>query len=311
VNGLSLFTGSGIGELAFKQIIPGYKTVGYVEIDRYCRAIIRARIRDGILDDAPVFDDIREFNRRYASFYAGKVDILSGGFPCQPFSVAGKRKGKDDSRNLWPETARAIGMVRPRFALLENVPGLFAHQYIERIFGDCTEMGYGLEWANVSAADVGAAHLREREWMLVRDTNGSDRDEGSIKRVSTRQETEPARIREAVANPAISESRITDQQQGRKGSRARSEAIPNSESLCGSAIERSEPDGVLSSDVPNTESTERESASDSRARGNGFADGGCDWWATEPDVGGMVDGLAAKLDFVRTTETRRLRGLEK
>ena len=166
MNGLSLFTGSGIGELAFKQIIPDYKTVGYVEIDQYCRAIIRARIRDGILDDAPVFDDIREFNRRYASFYAGKVDWISGGFPCQPFSVAGRRAGEADERNMWPATRDAISIIRPRYALLENVPGLLSSGYFGTVVGDLAEIGYDCEFDIIGASDVGAPHRRKRIWIL-------------------------------------------------------------------------------------------------------------------------------------------------
>lgn len=82
MNGLSLFSGGGIGELVFKHILPEYRTIGYVDNDAYCQAIIRARIRDGVLDDAAIFSDIRHFNAAYASLYAGKVDWLSAGFPC-------------------------------------------------------------------------------------------------------------------------------------------------------------------------------------------------------------------------------------
>jgi DNA (cytosine-5)-methyltransferase 1 len=139
----------------FKEIIPGYRTVGYVEIKTYCRDIIRARIRDGILDDAPIFDDILTFNSQFAKMYAGKVDFISGGFPCTPFSVAGLRLGAADERNMWPATRDAISIIRPRYILLENVPGLFVHGYIRRIFGDLAEMRYDCEWDVVGASDVG------------------------------------------------------------------------------------------------------------------------------------------------------------
>jgi len=278
VNGLSLFTGSGIGELAFKQIIPDYKTVGYVEIDRYCRAIIRARIRDGILDDAPVFDDIREFNRRYASCYAGKVDWISGGFPCQPFSVAGRRAGEADERNMWPATRDAISIIRPRYALLENVPGLLSSGYFGTVVGDLAEIGYDCEWDIIGASDVGAPHRRKRIWIL-----GYTQQCG-FHRKSRR------RTRTVAANRHLKlEKRImADAAPLKDDQRERRNVVEAAGRRQGSDTAVS----IGSEDVPNTESTERESASDSRARGNGFADGGCDWWATEPDVGGVINGLA-------------------
>jgi DNA (cytosine-5)-methyltransferase 1 len=178
MNGLSLFSGAAIGEVVFKQKFPDYRTVGYVEIDRYCRSIIRARIRDGILDDAPIFDDIRTFNTRYARRYAGKVDFISGGFPCQPFSVAGKRQGADDERNMWPETVKSIGIIRPRFAFMENVPDILTHEYIRQIFGDLAEIGYDCEWDIIPAAFVGAPYMGWRLFMLAKPANSVN--DGSI-----------------------------------------------------------------------------------------------------------------------------------
>lgn len=113
LNGLDLFTGSGIGSLAFKHTIPDYRTVCYVEWEPYCQAQIISRIADGVLDDAPIWDDIRSFD---GNQWRGKVDIITGGFPCQPFSVAGKRQGEADERNMWPDTIRVISEVRPRYA---------------------------------------------------------------------------------------------------------------------------------------------------------------------------------------------------
>jgi len=168
LNGLSLFSGGGIGELAFKYTIPNYRTVGYVDNDEYCCKVIEARIKDGILDDAPIWQvDIREFNRKIAQIYKGKVDCISGGFPCQPFSVAGRQLGEADERNMWPATIEAIRIIRPTYIFLENVPALLAHEYIRRIFGDLAESGYDCEWDVVSAAFVGAPHLRKRLWILA------------------------------------------------------------------------------------------------------------------------------------------------
>lgn len=167
MTGLSLFSGAGIGELVFKHIFPGYRTIGYVEWDKYCQQIIRQRIKDGWLDDAPIFGDIRQFNERYANLYAGKVDWLSGGFPCQPFSVAGRQLGEADERNMWPATRDAIRILRPRYCFLENVSGLLSHRYIYRILADLADVGYGFEWDIMSPCFIGAPHTRTRVWVLA------------------------------------------------------------------------------------------------------------------------------------------------
>lgn len=166
MNGLSLFSGGAIGELAFKQIIPNYRTVGYVEWDNYCQQIIKTRIKDGVLDDAPIFGDIRDFNRRYAGRYIGKVDFISGGFPCQPFSNAGKRKGEDDERNMWPATIECISLLRPKFAFLENVSAIITHPYGRRIQADLAQIGYDCQRLPLSASEVGSPTKRERCWFL-------------------------------------------------------------------------------------------------------------------------------------------------
>jgi DNA (cytosine-5)-methyltransferase 1 len=86
---------------------------------------------------------------------------------CQPFSVAGKRRGADDERNLWPETIRVIRELRPRYAFLENVPGLLAHSYFGTVLGELAEAGYDAEWGCFTAAEVGASHKRERLFVLA------------------------------------------------------------------------------------------------------------------------------------------------
>jgi DNA (cytosine-5)-methyltransferase 1 len=167
VNELSLFSGAGGGLLATKHLL-GWKTIGYVEIDDYCQRIIQQRIIDGLLDRAPIFSDVKAFiSEGYAEAYKGMVDVITGGFPCQPFSVAGKQKGEQDERNMWPETRDTIGIIRPRYIYLENVPNLLTHPYLWRILSNITEMGYDCRWGIISAADVGAPHLRKRWWIVA------------------------------------------------------------------------------------------------------------------------------------------------
>lgn len=121
MNELSLFTGAGGGILGTTLL--GFKVIGAVEIDEYCQKVIVQRQRDGILERFPVFTDIRLFiSSGCAELYRGVTDVITAGFPCQPFSVAGKQRGERDERNMWPATRDVISIVEPRFVLLENVP---------------------------------------------------------------------------------------------------------------------------------------------------------------------------------------------
>jgi len=173
---LSLFTGAGGGLLGTKLL--GWRPIGYVEKDEYCQRVIAARIRDGYLEEAPIFGDIRAFNRDgYAESYQGMVDVVTAGFPCQPFSCAGKRRGADDDRNMWPETMRCIRTVRPRYAFLENVPGLISSGYFATVLGDLAESGYDARWRILSAAEVGAPHRRDRLWVVAESSGTGARGE--------------------------------------------------------------------------------------------------------------------------------------
>ena len=183
---LSLFSGAGGGDLAMQHLL-GFRCVGYVEYEDYCQRVIRQRIEDGLLDPAPIFGDIRAFNSEgYAESYQGMVDLITGGFPCQPFSVAGKQRGHQDERNMWPETIECIRIVRPRYAFLENVPGLLSasgdpgewdmdetpadnFRYFGTILRDISNAGYWFRYR-----PLGTRHLfgkrglrRDRIWILA------------------------------------------------------------------------------------------------------------------------------------------------
>ena len=170
MNELALFAGAGGGILG--GFLAGWTTVAAVEIDPFCREVLLRRQRDGLLSVFPIWDDIRTFDGRP---WRGRVDVISAGFPCQPFSAAGKRAGEKDERNMWPDTIRILGEVGPRFALLENVSGLLAHEYIGEVFGGLAALGYDCRWDCIPASAVGAPHRRDRLW-IVADANGARRD---------------------------------------------------------------------------------------------------------------------------------------
>ena len=174
-NILDCFSGYGGFGLGLRLAYPDadFKTVCYIEWDKYCQRVIQARIGDGHLDAAPIWDDIKSFDGKP---WRGAVDILSAGFPCQPHSNAGLRKiarALSDDRDLWPDTLRVISEVAPRTGiLLENVPGILVGSdgrppYGGTVVGQLAEIGYDAEWRVVSAADAGAPHLRNRWWLLA------------------------------------------------------------------------------------------------------------------------------------------------
>lgn len=199
---LSLFTGAGGGILGSKLL--GWETIGYVEINDYCQRLIAQRIKDGILDEAPIFGDIKAFlNEGYARSYQGMVDVLTAGFPCQPFSIAGERGGENDARNMWPETIGVIRAVRPRFCLLENVPGLLVHPYFGTILRDISESGFCGEWTCLGAGAIGLNTLRRRVWIVLRNNKEiscGNKKEKTIKRIRSEIKIRRANSRRGICD---------------------------------------------------------------------------------------------------------------
>jgi len=161
MNELALFAGAGGGILGGKLL--GWKTVCAVERDAYCAAVLAQRQNDKILEPFPIWSNVETFD---GTFWHGIIDVISAGFPCQPFSIAGKRKQEKDERNMWPQTIRIISQVRPRFVLLENVPGI--RKYLPVVIRDLRRNGYTVERPKIiSAKEIGAKHERCRVWIMA------------------------------------------------------------------------------------------------------------------------------------------------
>jgi DNA (cytosine-5)-methyltransferase 1 len=166
MNELALFAGAG-GGIQGGQLL-GWQTVCAVEWEPYAASVLAARQNDGLLPPFPIWDDVCTFDGRP---WREIVDVVSGGFPCQDISAAGKGAGiSGECSGLWKEMARIIGEVRPPFAFVENSP-LLTQRGLSVVLGDLAEMGYDAEWGVLSAAEVGAPHERERMWVLAIDSN--------------------------------------------------------------------------------------------------------------------------------------------
>lgn len=177
MNGLALCSGIGGIDLGLKLAIgDDYRTVCHVEREAYAAAVIVARMADKAMDQAPIWDDLKTFDGKP---WRGIVDIVTAGYPCQPFSLAGKRRGADDPRHLWPSVVRVIREVEPTLVFCENVPGHINLGFRE-VAGELQEMGYRVAAVVRSAADLGSTHVRERLFILgYRDGERESQQEGS------------------------------------------------------------------------------------------------------------------------------------
>ncbi len=161
--GLSLCAGAGGLDLGLHLAVSGYRTVCYVERESYAASTLVARMEDEALDCAPVWDDVTNFNGKA---WRGVVDIVHGGYPCQPFSVAGRKLGDKDPRHLWPHIARIVREVKPPVCFFENVGGHLRLGF-EQVADDLRAMGYRVKAGLFTAAEVGAPHKRERLFILA------------------------------------------------------------------------------------------------------------------------------------------------
>jgi DNA (cytosine-5)-methyltransferase 1 len=162
---LALFAGGGGGILASK--ILGWQTVCAVELDAYASSVLCQRQNDKLLPPFPVWSDVATFD---GYPWQGIVEIVSGGFPCQDISAAGKGAGISGKRSgLWREFARIIGEVRPRYAFIENSPNLVTRG-LSVVLCDLAALGYDAEWEVVSAKQAGARHERKRIWIVANAT---------------------------------------------------------------------------------------------------------------------------------------------
>lgn len=160
---LALFAGAGGGILGGKLL--GWRTVCAVEWDAYAASVLVARQNDKTLDPFPIWDDVQTFDGRP---WRGLVDVVSGGFPCQPFSTAARGRNIAE-KNMWHEMLRIVGEVQPRFVFAENV----SKSAIDTAADDLEQMGYAVRCIELSASDLGADHVRSRFWLRAHPNNKS------------------------------------------------------------------------------------------------------------------------------------------
>lgn len=182
---LSFCTGYGGVERGIERVLGEITVIAHVEIEAYAVANLVDKMETGQMVPAPVWTDIKTFPSR--QFY-GKVDILTAGYPCQPFSQAGARKGADDPRHLWPYIRKAINDIRPGLCFFENVEGHISLG-LSTVISDLEEDGYTTTWGIFSASEVGAPHQRKRVFILAESKHmrwgGWNKHESRSRKIST------------------------------------------------------------------------------------------------------------------------------
>ena len=268
MNELALFAGAGGGILGGHLL--GWSTVCAVEIEKYPRECLLQRQRDGILPPFPIWDDVCTFDGKP---WRGLVEVVSGGFPCQDISCAGKGEGITGARSgLWKEMYRIICEVRPRFAFMENSP-LLTSRGLHVVLGDLAEAGYDAAWLVLGASDVGAPHQRKRIWILAVDRNTDSDHVSTQSEVCRRTTSKPCGVCSVIPHTDMSRSGWEQS----LPSSAESHRLLSDTHLPGSQEQRQ----------PQPTSSEHQTAQ----RGG--------WWSTEPDVGRVVDGVAHRVDRLK------------
>ena len=296
----SLFAGIGGIDLGLERA--GWTGRWQVEWDEYCQHVLAHH-----WPDIPRYGDITAVDWSTVE----PVDLIAGGFPCQPFSVAGRRKGTNDERWLWPEFARAIGALRPAFVLVENVPGLLAGGGMGGVLGGLAELGYDAEWDSIPAAAVGAPHLRYRVWIVAyRAELGRAVADADLWRPfdSVRSGRDAARdggedVADApvsadlgrVAQPSLRPLSAGDV----RGDGAVADTYGTGSQ--GRPVQPERPDQrpAGASGVGNTDGLGRDGRAGIAGPGRWRQPTDAGWWLTEPDVGRVAHGVPARVDRLR------------
>ena len=314
MNELALFAGAGGGILGGKLL--GWRTVCAVEWEQYPASILCARQNDGILPPFPIWDDVQTFDGHP---WRGLVDVISGGFPCQDISAAGKGVGIDGERSgMWKQMARIICEVRPRYVFVENSP-MLTSRGLGTVLGDLASMGFDARWGVLGAADVGAKHQRDRIWLVAKwrgqlshaqhnrirrweqQQEGITQEDGEVANTTSHRLQKQAnqRILESQGRSELQlgESRDTDElaYAQRKGLEGQPDSGEQEVSWTGSG-------GALA-DTENQGDVWREwelgFTQQEHDSGRGSTDGSRQWWSVEPNVGRVAHGVAARVDRLK------------
>ena len=290
LNGLALCAGFGGLERGLESVIDGYRTVCYVEGETYPAAILASKMEKGQILKAPLWSNVRTFE---GERWRGKVDLISGGFPCQPYSQAGKQLADKDPRDLWPDFSRIIGEVRPRIIFLENVPNVVKWA-LPTVLKDLSQMGYDAAWCVVAASDVGAPHQRKRWFLLAHANNSSE---------YAMREHEPFKGSSKLEKALCDSNRDgfgLDDTHSERGRRDENQYSASRRQFNVEGVRGEVPDTDGQRTQRHRVKLESGAVLKRHPHQKGFKSGGVStWWQVEPSVGRMVDGVAHWVHRIR------------
>jgi DNA (cytosine-5)-methyltransferase 1 len=293
LNELALFAGAGGGILGGKLL--GWKTVCAVEWEAYPASVLCARQNDGLLPTFPIWDDVQTFDGKP---WRGIVDVISGGFPCQDISAAGKGAGIDGERSgMWGEMARIICEVRPRYVFVENSP-MLTSRGLGRVLGDLASMGFNARWGVLGAANVGAKHQRDRIWIVGKVGNPNNHGQIATKvgAISAEGSNSDKTWQEQASKSQGSSKQYAELAYTKlKGLEGQSDIRQQKVSWAGSgsALAYTEDKGDVWRDWQ-LGFTQQEHDS-----GRSSTDGSRQWWSVEPSVGRVAHGVACRVDRLK------------
>ena len=300
MNELALFAGAGGGILGGHLL--GWRTVCAVEWEPYPASVLCARQNDGFLPPFPIWDDVQTFDGKP---WRGIVDVVSGGFPCQDISAAGKGAGIDGERSgMWGEMARIIYEVQPRYAFVENSP-MLTSRGLGRVLGDLASMGFDARWGVLGAADIGANHKRDRIWICAKWRGQIPHAQHDRIRWWEQQQKS---IEKENANVADSNSIQRWSMEGGRTSFNGGEKCGNLRGISAfdSRHKQEEKREILAnaSSLGQSGQGEHEQPVHSAQGGDrqtNYAEsiGRSEFWAIEPDVGRVANGVAARVDRLK------------
>ena len=301
---LDLFSGIGGFSYAGEKLVGGYETVAFCEYDKHAQKVLRKH-----WPDTEIIDDVRELAND-AERFRGSVDIICGGYPCQPFSLAGVRRGDKDDRHLWPEMLRIIQAVRPTWVCGENVAGHIS-MGLDEVLSDLEAEGYQARCFVIPAVAADAYHRRDRCWIVgYSELNGSS---AAAVRGGPQEDGGRSSKGQGVAEQSARAGRPRDGQKVATGARTETMGDANESDSKGVNSRKPEPSeqggrqGLASGreDVPNADSQRLQGVGQKRDNEGsaGLCGGEARWeksfWEPEPAVGRVANGIPGRVHRLR------------
>ena len=277
---LDLFSGIGGFSLGLESAGVA-KTVAFCDYEKWCQKVLKKH-----WPHVPIYGDVKELtHERLKADGIDTVDIITGGYPCQPFSVAGRKKGEEDPRHVWPEYFRLIKELKPTWVIGENVSG-HIKLGLDTVLENLESEGYTARTFSISAASIGANHKRERIWIVGNSTsNGRNKSKSN--------KTFESVIGQSKEGGMLKPERASDVENSRRSS-GREQSSGDKESFGLWSFETSE------------WSTDTNQITGSSERAKTMADTNCErgqetlgWWDVEPDVGRVAHGVPQRVDRLK------------